>query len=75
VIDPAIWLPAEHQRCGGLTDALDAGPAVVRIGPLQIRQIDVHRVGVDVDEPGVRGPVSVDGAAPNVMRVGRYPRR
>jgi hypothetical protein len=45
-----MWLSAERQGCVGLTDALDAGPAVVRVGLLQIRQVDVDGVGVDIDQ-------------------------
>ena len=42
--------PAERQVRLGVASALDAGPAVVRIGALQIRQIVADRVGVDIDE-------------------------
>ncbi|MDT5238619.1 MAG: hypothetical protein QOD97_817 [Mycobacterium sp.] len=51
MIDPTVGQPAEHQRRIGLVDALDVRPAVVRIGLPQIRQIEVDRVGVDIDEP------------------------
>ena len=45
----------------GLAGALDAGPAVVRIGAPQVGQIIVDGVGVDIDEALVGGSVSVDG--------------
>jgi hypothetical protein len=73
VIDPTVGQPAEHQRRIGLVDALDARPAVVRIGLPQIRQIEVDRVGVDIDEPWAGGPITVDGVAPYVRRDGVDP--
>ncbi len=62
-----------HQISGslGVAGALDAWPAVVRIGLPQIRQIVVDGVGVDIDEPWVGGSVSVDGHG-SVQRVDRY---
>jgi hypothetical protein len=50
VIDPAVVLSTEHQVRLGVVGAVDAGPAVVRIGAPQIRQIIVDGVGVDIDE-------------------------
>jgi hypothetical protein len=50
VIDPAVLLPAEHQARLGVVGAVDAGPAVLRIGALQVGQLIVDGVGVDIDE-------------------------
>ena len=61
MINPAVGNPPEHQVRFGLARAVDAGPGVVRIGPPQIRQIVVDGVGVDIDEAGAGGWVSVDG--------------
>jgi hypothetical protein len=75
VIDLAVRLPGECQQRFGFADALDAWPAVVRIGLCQARQIDVDGVGVHVDEPGGGERLSVDGHD-SVELVGevRYPR-
>lgn len=69
VIDLAVAQPAEHQVCGGLARALDTGPAVSRIAPSQIWQVDVDGVGMDIDEAGASGSVNVDGRA-SVQQVG-----
>jgi hypothetical protein len=61
VIDPAVGNPTEHQPRVGLADALDPGPAVVRIGLPQIRKSIVDGVGVDVDEASASGSMSGDG--------------
>jgi hypothetical protein len=61
VIDQAVLLSTEHQVRLGVAGAVDAGPAVVRVGAPQIRQVIVDGVGVDIDEPCACESVSVDG--------------
>jgi hypothetical protein len=70
VVNPPIGLSTEEQIRLGLAGAVDAGPAVVRIGAPQIGQIIVDGVGMDVDEARVGGSVSVDGRG-SVPDVGR----
>lgn len=61
MIDATVLLSAEQQNRLGLADPLDAGPQVVRIGRAQIRQGLIDGVGVDIDEAGAGGRLSVDG--------------
>jgi hypothetical protein len=61
MIDGAVGNPTEKQLRFGLTGALDTGPAVVRIDASQVGQISVDGMGVDIDEAGGDGQLSVDG--------------
>jgi hypothetical protein len=61
MIDRAVGNPTEHQLRFGLTRALDAGPAIVRIDASQVGQISVDGMCVDIDEPSGDGQLSVDG--------------
>jgi hypothetical protein len=61
MIDGAVGNPTEDQLCFGLTGALDAGPAIMRIDASQVGQISVDGMCVDVDETGGDGQLSVDG--------------
>jgi hypothetical protein len=72
VIDPAVGNPAEHQLRLGLAAALDAGPAIVRIGVSQVRQINVDGMCVNVDEAGGDGQLSVDGWLRATGEMGRF---
>ena len=60
MIDPTVRLSTEQQVRLGITGAVDAGPEVVRIGEPKIQQLIVDGVGVDIDEAGVGGYLSVD---------------
>jgi hypothetical protein len=60
VIDRAVGNPTEQQLCVGLAGALDARPAIVRIGASQVGQIDVDGMCVDIDEADGVGQLSVD---------------
>ena len=55
VVDQAVRLPTEHQVRLGVAGAVDAGPAVVRVGAPQVGQFVVDGVGVDIDEACVGG--------------------
>jgi hypothetical protein len=72
LIYPTVRLSTEQQVRLGLAGALDAGPAVVRIGALQVGQIIIDGVSVDIDEAWVGGLLSVDdgGSAQRVRRAG-----
>jgi|HubBroStandDraft_3_1064219.scaffolds.fasta_scaffold590972_2 hypothetical protein len=61
MIDGAVGLSTKKQLRFGLTGALDAGPAIVRIDASQVRQISVDGMCVDIDEAGGDGQLSVDG--------------
>lgn len=63
MIDLAVAPPAEHQACGGRAGAFDTGPVVSRIALLQIWQVDVHGMGMHVEEAGAGRSVNVDGRA------------
>ena len=60
MIDGAVGNPTELELRFGLAGALNAGPAIVRIGASQVGQIDVDGVGVDIDEAGGFGQLNVD---------------
>ena len=60
MIDGAVGNPTELELRFGVAGALDAGPAIVRIASSQVGQIDVDGVGVDIDEAGGVGQLSVD---------------
>jgi hypothetical protein len=60
VVDCAVRNSVELELRFGLAGALDVGPAILRIGALQVGQIDVDGVGVDIDESGGVGQLSVN---------------
>jgi hypothetical protein len=72
VIDSAVWNPTEQQLRFGLAGALDAGPAIVRIGASQVGQIDVDGMCVDIDEAGGVSQLSVDGWLRATGGIGRF---
>jgi len=60
VIDSAVRLFPEHQPRLVFADALDVGPAVILTALTQIWQVLVDGVGMDIDDAGGGGSVSVD---------------
>jgi hypothetical protein len=56
-----------------LAGALDTGPAIVRIDALHVGQIGVDGVGVDIDEAGSSGQLSVDDGLRATGGMGRFP--
>jgi hypothetical protein len=61
VVDCAVRNSVELELRFSFAGALDAGPAILRIGASQVGQIDIDGVGVDIDESGGVGQLSVNG--------------